>query len=104
MADTKKVDKDLQSEQNGVSRHLCTGPYVLPTSCTPPHDDYDYDCDVNRGPTLNHALMGVSLLPPMAFDYVGRVCSSSFSDGDRTRQEVIRDDRIEGQSESRLLF
>jgi len=37
---------------------------LLPTStCTPPHDDYDYDCDVNRGPTFNHAHTGVSLLP-----------------------------------------
>lgn len=78
----------------------------LPTStCTPPHDDYDYDCDVNRGPTLNHALTSVSLLPPMAFDYVGRARSSSLPDEDRTRhQEVIRGDRNEGQSESKLLF
>lgn len=38
---------------------------LSPTStCTPPHDDYDYDCDVNRGPTFNHAHTGISLLPP----------------------------------------
>jgi len=74
----------------GSSLADCARGFSLPTSaCTPPRDDYEYDCDVNRGPTFNHARTGVSLLLLVAFDCTGRPVdrSSLFSplpDADRT--------------------
>lgn len=50
-----------QDEWNEIS--LVHEPLFPTTPCTPPHDDYYYDCDVNRGPTFNHVHTGVSLLP-----------------------------------------
>jgi len=63
----------VTSESQPVARRCCARGFSLPTSaCTPPRDDYDYDCDVNRGPTFNHVRTGVSLLLLVAFDCAGR--------------------------------
>lgn len=97
---------------------------LLPTpACTPPHDDYDYDCDVNRGPTFNHARTGVSLLlllPSVAFDCAGRPAGWStdvlarclldlLSDRaswrrSNAQQPVIPRDRDEGQRRVRVAI